>query len=58
MIDTAIGGMLTRFVHNGKNPTVLILGSSKRSEKSFLETHMKQKMEENSTTNLIVDEAV
>ena len=58
MIDTAIGGMLTRFVHNGKNPTVLILGSSKRSEKSFLETHMKKKLEENSAKSLIVDEAV
>ena len=36
MIDTAIGGMKTRFIVNGKNPTLLILASSKRSEKSFL----------------------
>ena len=44
MIDTAIGGMKTRFVHNGKNPTFLALASSKRSDKSFLEEHMKKKL--------------
>lgn len=44
MIDTAIGGMKTRFVHRGKNPTLLVLASSKRSDKSFLEEHMKKKL--------------
>lgn len=44
MIDTAIGGMKTRFVHKGKNPTLLVLASSKRSDKSFLEEHMKKKL--------------
>lgn len=44
MIDTAIGGMKTRFVHKGKNPTLLALASSKRSDKSFLEEHMKKKL--------------
>lgn len=44
MIDTAIGGMKTRFIYKGKNPTLLILASSKRSDKSFLEEHMKQKL--------------
>lgn len=44
MIDTAIGGMKTRFVHQGKNPTLLVLASSKRSDKSFLEEHMKKKL--------------
>lgn len=44
MIDTAIGGMKTRFVHKGKNPTLLCLASSKRSDKSFLEEHMKKKL--------------
>jgi hypothetical protein len=42
MVDTAIGGMKTRFIKNGKNPTMMILASSKRSEKSFLEEHMKK----------------
>ena len=44
MIDTAIGGMKTRFVHHGKNPTLLVLASSKRSDKSFLEEHMRKKL--------------
>lgn len=58
MIDTAIGGMKTRFLFNGKNPTLLILASSKRSEKSFLEVHTKKKLEAEAENVLIVDEAV
>lgn len=58
MIDTAIGGMKTRFLHNGYNPTLLILASSKRSEKSFLEEHMKKKLSDEESSVLIVDEAV
>ena len=58
MIDTAIGGMKTRFIKNGKNPTLLILASSKRSEKSFLEEHMKKKLKSEGTNVIIVDEAV
>lgn len=44
MLNTAVGGMKTRFVHKGKNPTFLALASSKRSDKSFLEEHMKKKL--------------
>ena len=58
MIDTAIGGMKTRFIVKGKNPSLLILASSKRSEKSFLEQHMKKKLESDKENVLIVDEAV
>ena len=59
MIDTAIGGMKTRFIIHGKNPSLLILASSKRSEKSFLEEHMKKKLQEEGESDaLIVDEAV
>lgn len=58
MIDTAIGGMKTRFIHNGKNPTLLVLASSKRSEKSFLEEHMKKKLASEKENVLIVDEPV
>ena len=58
MIDTAIGGMKTRFIHKGKNPTLLILASSKRSEKSFLEEHMKKKLKSEQENVMIVDEAV
>lgn len=58
MIDTAIGGMKTRFIKNGKNPTLLVLASSKRSEKSFLEEHMKKKLASEKENVLIVDEPV
>lgn len=58
MIDTAIGGMKTRFTNRGKNPGIVILASSKRSEKSFLEEHMKRKAESEKENTLIVDEAV
>lgn len=58
MIDTALGGMKTRFTNKGKNPTLLILASSKRSEKSFLEVHTKKKMETEGENLLVVDEPV
>ena len=58
MIDTALGGMKTRFTNRGKNPSLMILASSKRSEKSFLETHMKQKLKSEGENTLIVDEPV
>ena len=58
MIDTAIGGMKTRFLFKGKNPTLLALCSSKRSEKSFLETHTKSKLKAEKENVLVVDEAV
>lgn len=58
MIDTAIGGMKTRFIHKGKNPTLLVLASSKRSEKSFLEEHMKKKLKTEGENVKIVDEPV
>jgi len=58
MIDTAVGGMKTRFTDRGKNPGIVILASSKRSEKSFLEEHMKKKSLSEGDNTLIVDEAV
>lgn len=58
MIDTAVGGMKTRFTRNGKNPGLVILASSKRTDKSFLEEHMKKKAESEGDNTLIVDEAV
>lgn len=58
MIDTAIGGMKTRFVHKGKNPTLLCLASSKRSDKSFLEEHMRKKLESEKENVYISDGSV
>ena len=58
MIDTALGGMATRFTRKGKNPTLLVLASSKRSEKSFMEEHIKKKTKTDKSNTLIVDEPV
>lgn len=58
MIDTAMGGMLTRFVFKGKNPTLLCLASSKRSDKSFLEEHIKTKLSSEPDNVMIIDEPV
>ena len=58
MIDTALGGMKTRFLFEGKSEALLCLASSKRSEKSFLETHMKKKLESEKENVLIVDEPI
>ena len=55
MINTAIGGMKTRFLYKGKNPTMLILASSKRSDKSFLEEHMKKKLKSEGSNVYISD---
>ena len=58
MIDTAIGGMKTRFIFKGINPTLLTLASSKRSEKSFLEEHIKKKLKSEKENVLVIDEPV
>lgn len=56
MLDTAIGGMKTRFTNRGNNPGLIILASSKRSDKSFLETHMRMSLENEPNNIIIVDE--
>ena len=58
MIDTAIGGMKSRFMYKGKNPSLLVLASSKRSEKSFLETHIKTKLKSEKENVLILDKPI
>lgn len=58
MIDTAIGGMKTRFIYNGINYSLLCLASSKRSEKSFLEEHTKTKIKSEGDNVIVVDEPV
>ena len=50
--------MKTRFLHDGKSPALMILASSKRSEKSFLESHIKKKLETEGDNLLLVDEPV
>ena len=58
MIDTAIGGMMTRFVHNGKNPTMLVVASSKRSEQSFMEAYIKTLSKTDGNNVYVVDKPV
>lgn len=58
MISTAIGGMMTRFVHNGKNPTMLVVASSKRSEQSFMEEYIKTLSKTDGNNTLVVDKPV
>lgn len=56
MIDTAKGGMKTRFIYQGKNPTLLCVASSKRSEQSFMETYIRDLA--NDSNVLIIDQPV
>ena len=58
MIDTAIGGMFTRFIHQGKNPTMLVVASSKRSEQSFMESYIKTLTKTDGNNVYIVDKPV
>ena len=58
MIDTAIGGMFTRFIHGGKNPTMLVVASSKRSEQSFMEEYIKLLTKAEGHSVLVVDKPV
>lgn len=58
MIDTAIGGMFTRFIHEGKNPTMLCVASSKRSEQSFMEQYIKILSEKDGSNTFVVDKPV
>lgn len=59
MIDTALGGMKTRFIRaGGKDPTVLVVASSKRSEQSFMETYIKDKFESEPDNIIVVDKPV
>lgn len=58
MIDTAKGGMKTRFIHQGKNPTLLVVASSKKSEQAFMEDYIR-KLSANDGDNVkVVDEPV
>lgn len=58
MIDTAIGGMFTRFIYKGENPTVLVVASSKRSEQSFMEEYIKTLSQTEGNSTLVVDKPV
>lgn len=56
LIDTALGGMKTRFTNHGINYGLACVASSKRSEQSFMENYIKTKTESDPEHTLIVDE--
>ena len=58
LIDTAIGGMFTRFIHEGKNPTMLVVASSKRSEQSFMEEYIKTLSKTQGNSTMVIDKPV
>lgn len=56
LINTASARMQSRFMKGNKNPTILCLASSKRTEQSFMETFIEGKKKNESKTTKVVDE--
>ena len=56
LINTASARMQSRFMKGDKNPTILVLASSKRTEQSYMETFIQTKKQNESTTTLVIDE--
>lgn len=56
LINTASARMQSRFMKGEKNPTLLCLASSKRTEQSFMETFIEGKKKNESKTTKVVDE--
>lgn len=56
LISTATARMQSRFMKGEKDPTLLFMASSKRTEQSFLEVYIENKKKNESKTTLIVDE--
>lgn len=56
LVSAADARMQSRFMKGEKNPTVLVLASSKRTEQSYMETFIQTKKQNESTTTLVVDE--
>lgn len=56
LVSTASARMQSRFMKGERNPTLLILASSKRTEQSYMETFIEQKKKLESKTTYVVDE--
>lgn len=56
LVNTAAARMQSRFMKGEKNPTLLVLASSKRTEQSYMETFIEGKKKQDSKTTLVVDE--
>lgn len=56
LVSAASTRMQSRFMKGDKNPTILIIASSKRTQQSFMETFIHKRKEMESKTTLVVDE--
>lgn len=56
LVNTAAVRMQSRFMKGDKNPTILVLASSKRTESSYMETFIEDKRKKESKTTLVIDE--
>ena len=56
LVNTAAARMQSRFMKGEKNPTILVLASSKRTEQSYMETFIQGKKEKESKNTLVIDE--
>lgn len=56
LVNTAAARMQSRFMKGEKNPTILVLASSKRTEQSYMETFIESKRKNDSKTTRVVDE--
>lgn len=56
LVNTAAARMQSRFMKGEKNPTLLVIASSKRTEQSFMETFIEGKKKRESKTTLVIDE--
>jgi len=56
LVNNANARMQSRFMKGDKNPTLLILASSKRTEQSYMETFIENKKKNESKTTYVVDE--
>ena len=56
LVSAASARMQSRFMKGDKNPTILVLASSKRTEQSYMETFIQTKKKNESETTLIIDE--
>lgn len=56
LVNTASARMQSRFMKGDRNPTLLIVASSKRTEQSYMETFIRGKKNNESKTTLVIDE--
>ena len=56
LVNTASARMQSRFMKGEKNPTLLVLASSKRTDSSYMETFIENKKKQDSKTTYVVDE--